>query len=252
MESNWQDRMNKVSMQAIPGKTDFVAWILVIAASLPLALAADVPPSPQSTTAHRTDPNKPVAARNSFVLRSPAVNDGGTLPVEYTGDGNSVTLPLYWSGAPAGTRTYAVIMHHIAPDKVKWYWILYNIPASVTSLPKNVKGIGIPGNNSVNGRTEYAPPHSKGPGPKTYVYTVYALSAAPKLDVPTEQVNRNVLLAAMKSITLASAELKAVYTRPAGATGPGRGPVPADPNNPRATSDQPQVDPNSPRQQKGW
>ena len=67
----------------------------------------------------------------TFILRSPEVTYGGTLPEDYTGDGTSSTLPLEWSGAPAGTKGYALIMHHNAPDAIKWYWILYNIPAEV-------------------------------------------------------------------------------------------------------------------------
>ena len=155
---------------------------------------------------------------SSFALRSSAVTNGGALPAEFTADGASATLPLEWSGAPTGTKSYAVIMHHEAPDQTKWYWILYNIPADIQSLPKNVKGVGTIGNNSVNERTEYAPPHSKGPGPKTYIFTVYALSAPPQITVPPAQVNREVLLAAMKDKVLASAELSVVYTRPEGAT----------------------------------
>jgi len=142
------------------------------------------------------------------------VTAGGALPVEFTGDGASNTLPLEWTGAPAGTKSYALIMHHEAPDMTKWYWIIYNIPGTVQSLPKNVKGVGTLGNNSVNDRTEYAPPHSKGPGAKTYTLTVYALSEAPQLTVPASQVNREVLLAAIKDRTLATAELSVVYSRP--------------------------------------
>ena len=149
-----------------------------------------------------------------FILQSPAVKDGGTLPKEFTGDGNSATLSLQWSGAPEGTKSFAFIMHHIDPEgKVKWYWILYDIPADVNSLAKNVKGVGILGNNSINGRPEYAPPHSKGPGPKTYIYTIYALSELPKIMVESDKVSREVLLGAIKDITLANAELKVVYTR---------------------------------------
>ena len=46
----------------------------------------------------------PVAASTTtgFLLKSPAVADGGTLPKEFTGDGASATLPLEWGGAPAG------------------------------------------------------------------------------------------------------------------------------------------------------
>ena len=153
------------------------------------------------------------ACEGRFVLRSPAVVDGGPLPKDFTGDGTSATLPLEWSGAPAGTKSYALIMHHIAPDKTKWYWVLYNIPADVKSLPKNVKGGGTLGNNSVNGRAEYAPPHSRGPGTKTYIYTVYALSAPPKLTVPPAEVSRDVLLTAMKDLILGSAELRVSYAR---------------------------------------
>jgi Raf kinase inhibitor-like YbhB/YbcL family protein len=154
---------------------------------------------------------------DTFTLSSTEVVNGGTLPKEFTGDGASATLPLEWSGVPMGTKSFALIMHHIDPEgKVKWYWILYNIPANIHSLPKNVEGIGTLGNNSINGRTEYAPPHSKGPGPKTYVYTVYALSESPQITVPPEQVNREVLLAAMKGHILASVELKVVYTRAGG------------------------------------
>jgi Raf kinase inhibitor-like YbhB/YbcL family protein len=153
------------------------------------------------------------ATSSSFRLTSPEVVDGGTLPKDYTGDGSAATLPLEWAGAPAGTKSFALIMHHVAPDQTKWYWILCNIPATTMKLPKNVRGVGTLGTNSVNDRTEYAPPHSKGPGAKTYVYTVYALSAPVQLDVKPADVNRDVLLAAMKDKILASAELKVVYTR---------------------------------------
>jgi len=159
------------------------------------------------------------SARTGFVMKSTEVTDGGILPKDYTGDGSSATLPLEWSGAPAGTKSYALIMHHIDPEgKTKWYWVLYNIPSGTTSLPKNVKNIGTLGNNSVNGRVEYAPPHSKGPGAKTYVYTVYALSAPVKLDANPSDVNREVLLSAMKDNILAASELRVVYSRPAGIT----------------------------------
>lgn len=150
-----------------------------------------------------------------FVLRSPDAVDGGTLPRDYTGDGSAATLPLEWDGAPAGTASFAVIMHHIPPEgPTKWYWVLYDIPGTTRSLPRNVSGIGILGNNSINHQIGYAPPHSKGPGPKTYVYTVYALSSAPQIAVEPAQVTRDVLLAAMQGRILASAELRVVYTRP--------------------------------------
>jgi len=148
-----------------------------------------------------------------FVLRSSEVAEGGMLPEEFTGDGSRATLPLQWSGAPLGTQSFSLIMHHEAPDGIKWYWVLYNIPADVTSLPKNVTGIGTLGNNSINRDLGYAPPHSKGPGAKKYTLTVYALSAAPQITGPADQVSRDVLLAAMKDSILATADLNVIYSR---------------------------------------
>ena len=152
----------------------------------------------------------------TFQLTSPAVTNGGALPVEFTGDGESATPPLAWSGAPAGTKCFALIMDHFpGPGDVKWYWTLYNIPAEIHSLPKNARGIGTPGNNSVNRQLGYAPPHSKGPGAKTYFITVYALSAPVEVALPPSQVNRNVLLNAIRDKILDSAQLKVTYDRTA-------------------------------------
>lgn len=173
----------------------------------------------------------PPKRTGKLVLKSSAVADGGMLPVEFTGDGASITPPLEWNGAPAATKYFAVIMHHIDPAGIpKWYWTLYNIPASVQSLPKNVQGIGILGNNGVNRRGGYAPPHSKGPGAKTYILTVYALSAPVQPNVPAAEVNREALLAAMKDLILDSAELKVVYERTGAIAETGPGKRPPSPN----------------------
>ena len=181
-------------------------------------------------------PSEPAPVRTgSFHISSPAVTNGGMLPVEFTGDGASASLPLVWSGAPVGTRSYALIMHHLdSRGIVKWYWTLYDIPADVRGLPKNAHGIGVSGTNSINDQAAYAPPHSKGPGLKTYIVTVYALSSPLQLTVPPHRVDRAVLLAAMQGHILDSAELRVVYARPDLAIdprerrGPGRQPAPED------------------------
>ena len=148
-----------------------------------------------------------------FVLTSSAVEEGGSLPADFTGDGSGATLPLAWTGAPAGTTSYALIMDHEAPgNEMKGYWTMWDIPATVTSLPKNVQGVGELG-TGFRGKVGYEPPHSKGPGEKTYVLHVYALSAAPQIREPASQVNREVLLAAIKDKILATADLHVVYAR---------------------------------------
>ena len=152
---------------------------------------------------------------SAFTLASPDLPADGRLPAEYTCDGAASTLALDWSGAPAGTVGYVVTMHHVAPDNaIHFYWEVYDLPSSVTSLEKNVSGRGALGTNSVNGRNEYTPPCSKGPGDKEYIYTVYALSAQPQIPTPASQIDRAAVLAAIKDITLASAELHVIYARP--------------------------------------
>lgn len=157
-------------------------------------------------------PAIPPSPKSEFVLKSPAVTDGGNLPVAFTGDGDGISPPLGWTGAPAGTKSFALIMHHLDPEgRTKVYWTLHDIPATTTQLAKNSKGIGVPGLNTIHGDAAYAPPHSKGPGAKTYVITVFAL-ATPKLEL-SERAPVDALYAAIKPHILAAADLKVVYTR---------------------------------------
>ena len=94
---------------------------------------------------------------------------------------------------------------------MKWCWTLYDLPASLTSLPKNVQGVGKVG-TGFRGQIGYEPPHSKGPGSKTYVLTLYALSAPLAIQQLPREVNREVLMAAMKGKVLASSSLHVVHT----------------------------------------
>tara|TARA_R110002153_G_scaffold99102_5_gene234409 strand:- start:30684 stop:32954 length:2271 start_codon:yes stop_codon:yes gene_type:complete len=148
---------------------------------------------------------------SEFVLTSSAMVDGGVLPITYTCDGDSVSPPLSWSGAPENTQSYGLIKHHNAPDGVHWYWTMYNIDTDVTQVNSN-ETLGILGTNSVNDLNAYAPPCSKGPGEKSYSYTIYALSAPVALD-NNIKVDRETLLAAMQDITLGSAQLTVSYER---------------------------------------
>ena len=151
---------------------------------------------------------------SGLVISSAEIKPDSLLPIDYTCDGASATLPIEWSGEPEGTVAFALIMHHVAsPTDIHWYWVLYNIPASVHNFPRNVSGIGILGTNSVNDRNEYAPPCSQGPGIKAYTYTVYALSSNPVISVPQTEVTRQVLLDAMVGITLSSAKMTVYYSR---------------------------------------
>lgn len=161
---------------------------------------------------------KPVEKNSTFKLTSPAVKDGEKLPVEFTGDGASASPPLAWTGMPKGTQSLVLIMHHLDPEgKTKIYWLMHDISPQTTSVAKNATDFGKMGISTVHHRVEYASPHSKGPGEKKYVLTLFALSAKPDLTKAESPITVDPVLAAMKGKVLAAADLTVVYTRPAGA-----------------------------------
>jgi phosphatidylethanolamine-binding protein (PEBP) family uncharacterized protein len=173
--------------------------------------------STASTVSFFGEERTPLALGSSsavFGLSSPVVEEGGALPARFICDGTAHTLPLTWSNEPAGTQSFAVIMHTVAPDATHWYWLVWDIPATVHNLPENMTGIGTLGSNSVNNKGGYTPPCSQGPGPKTYTYTVYALSSPPQLSGSPLSVTRDALLRAINDQTLGSAALNVTYSRP--------------------------------------
>jgi phosphatidylethanolamine-binding protein (PEBP) family uncharacterized protein len=154
-------------------------------------------------------PDQPRSSDGKFMLMSSVVEDLQKLPVEFTGDGDGLSPPLEWSGAPASTQSYALIMDHVTPDgDKKWYWTVYDIPANAASLPKDSQRIGKLG-TGFKGEVGYEPPHSKGPGAKTYVITMYALAEPLKV---AGSPGREELIAAMKDKVLASSSLRVVHS----------------------------------------
>lgn len=164
----------------------------------------------------------PVAAssQGTFTLTSTVGSSGGALPDDFSCDGPGSTIPLSWSNAPAGTREFALLMTTLPGDgTTKWNWVVYNIPASTRSLPRDSFLIGTLGVGSDGPGTVYNPPCSQGPGTKTYTYTLYALSDTPAFSVPTSQVTGQMVTDAIAGITLGSARLTLNHTRAANPTG---------------------------------
>jgi phosphatidylethanolamine-binding protein (PEBP) family uncharacterized protein len=204
-------------------------------------------------------PDQPRSSDGKFLLTSPVVEDMKELPQEFTGDGEAATPPLAWTGAPAGTKSYALIMDHADKEgNMKWYWTQYDIPASTTSLAKNAHDIGKMG-TGFKGEVGYEPPMSKGAGSRTYVITMYALNEP--LNVAGKP-GRKELLAAMKGKMIASSSLRVVHVSGGavaeagrGGQGGGRGgeerPRPVAMNDNEKSFNRPEVEPvsNSPAAQ---
>ncbi|MBD8875338.1 YbhB/YbcL family Raf kinase inhibitor-like protein [Roseibium polysiphoniae] len=128
-----------------------------------------------------------VAAELVFTLTSPALEEGGRLPADLkcTRDGGEgVSPPLEWTGVPDGTKSFALIMHHYPRGTLKGrdapshYWLLWNIPAETTAIPKgNPASLGDEGSDKDNNKTGYTPPCSPGAAVHEYTITLYALDA---------------------------------------------------------------------------
>jgi Raf kinase inhibitor-like YbhB/YbcL family protein len=75
-----------------------------------------------------------------FKITSTAFQDGKEIPKRFTCDGENVSPPLAWTGAPAGAKAFALIVDDPdAPSGLFTHWIVLNLPASTHALPEAAK-----------------------------------------------------------------------------------------------------------------
>ncbi len=153
----------------------------------------------------------------TFVLTSAAFANDGPIPALDTCEGRDLSPALQWAGAPANTRSYALlVVDPDAPGGEFAHWVVYDLPAASTGLPQGLsKSPELPtgGRQGINGfrRTGYGGPCPP-PGPvHHYVFTLHALDIA-RLPVPPgaplDQVR-----AAIRGHVLATATLTGVFNR---------------------------------------
>ncbi len=173
------------------------------------------PPKSRSGNTPKGAASNPIPkSSGQFQLTSPAFADGDPLPRDFNGDGEGVTPPLEWQGAPKETQSYAIVMDHVDRENVtKTYWVLYDIPADVQSLSKNSKDIGKSGATWKRDQN-YVPPRSAGPGAHRYTIHIYALSKTTNLGSAKEKPTREQLLEHIQDSILDTAEINVTYSRP--------------------------------------
>ncbi|MBV8142209.1 MAG: YbhB/YbcL family Raf kinase inhibitor-like protein [Verrucomicrobia bacterium] len=135
-----------------------------------------------------------------FRLVSSQWREGGTVPRENLFNGSgcqgaNISPEIHWSGAPAGTRSFAITM--VDPDAPApggwWHWVAWNIPGTVSGLPAGAgnKGSKALPASSVQCKNDYGELGYGGPCPPPgtthhYVLRIYALSL-PKLSPASDQ-----------------------------------------------------------------
>ncbi len=155
----------------------------------------------------------------ALALTSSAFTHSGDIPKKYTCQGADVSVPLQWSGLPAGTKSLALIMDDPdAPDpaapKLTWtHWVLYNIPPTATGLKEGIKPGELP-KGTLEGVNDWKRTGYGGPCPPIgrhrYHHELYALDTVlPDLKRPT----RVQLEKAMASHVLEKFELIGTYQK---------------------------------------
>jgi Raf kinase inhibitor-like YbhB/YbcL family protein len=99
------------------------------------------------------------------------------IPSRCAKDGDDQSPNLRWSGAPEGTREFALICHDPdAPLPQGWtHWVLYGIPASVTELESGAGGKYVEGRSDYGEQGWGGPQPPPGHGVHHYYFWVYAL-----------------------------------------------------------------------------
>ena len=155
----------------------------------------------------------------ALTLKSSAFQSNGNIPREYTCEGEDLSPPLEWSGAPAGTKSFALIVDDpdapdpAKPQRVYVHWVLFNIPANTTVLDENASRGKLPP-GTVTGVNDWDNREWGGPCPPIgrhrYFFKLYALDASLSgLTSPKKKDLEN----AMQGHVLAQAELMGTYQK---------------------------------------
>lgn len=135
-------------------------------------------PTP-ATTGNSTVP----PATANLVLKSTAFADNAAIPAAQTCDGTDTSPALEWSGAPKGTKSFALTcVDPDAPSGTFTHWIVYRIPATATRLPEGLPKSGETLKGIRQGKNDFGKLGYGGPCPPAgklhhYRFSLHALDA---------------------------------------------------------------------------
>jgi Raf kinase inhibitor-like YbhB/YbcL family protein len=202
----------------IPRSLVVAAFLLAVNCGSDFAQQSNAPAqAPPSARPNVTPPMK---------LTIPEFPDGGTIPIRHTCSASTpppsgpmhislgVSPLIQWSNPPAGTQSFALILHdadaHIAKafDDIT-HWAVFNIPGDATSLPEGVPPDNPLANGTLQGNNMMRRAAFQGPCappehlfPHHYTFQLYALDK--KLDLP-QGASRDDIQKAMDGHILAGA-----------------------------------------------
>jgi Raf kinase inhibitor-like YbhB/YbcL family protein len=145
-----------------------------------------------------------------FALQSGVFDHGGPIPRRHSCEGEDLSPPLAWSGAPEGTRSLALVVDDPdAPAGTFTHWLGWALDPAAQGLGE---GEGAP----VEGRNDFGTSGYRGPCPPPghgrhrYSFRLYALDSEPDL---RPGASKRELERTLEGHTLATAELIGTYER---------------------------------------
>jgi len=187
------------------------AWLLGV-----MILSALIVTCSRTKTPESKQEKEKGATIMGFTIKSSAFENGATIPKKYTCDGADVSPPLSWSGAPAGTQSYALICDDPDAPMGTWvHWVLWGLPFDTMALLEGVPAQAVMPSGVRQGlnswpRVGYGGPCPPSGKPHRYYFKLYALDAT--LTLPAN-ANKAALEKAMKGHILAETQVMGKYGR---------------------------------------
>jgi Raf kinase inhibitor-like YbhB/YbcL family protein len=168
-----------------------------------------------------------------MTLTSTSIKDGARIAVRFGGDdqkracsprtptlicpcpGKNVSPELAWHDAPAGTKSFAILMYDVDGQYGAGvsHWVAYNIAPTVTELAEGdaTAGKNFTGGSGTRSNANYVGPcPPQGDGPHHYLITVMATDLEPNLPAG---LTREQFLAQTKGHLLTSATIGGLFAR---------------------------------------
>jgi len=189
----------------------FLASFAIVASLIPL-MPANASAKPSLSLLLLPEEGKAM----SLSISGPSFSSGGDIPKKYACDGADVSPQLVWTEAPAGTKSFALLVDDPDAPVGNWnHWTLWNVPANARGLAERVGKEATLPDGSQQGKNDFRKTGYNGPcpppgKPHRYYFKLFALDT--KLDLKPGAGKRE-LESAMKGHVLAQAEWLGRYGR---------------------------------------
>ena len=174
-------------------------------------------PTPQQaepTEEPMPEPTEAVEVQE-FKLMSAAFEEGASIPVEFSCDGEDTSPRLTWTNPSEGTQSFALIMDDPDAPVGTWvHWVLFNLPSEARSLPVAVPADATLSNGATHGSNSWNAIGYGGPcppgGEHRYFFKLHALDTVLDLEVGA---TKEQVLDALEGHILDQAELMGTFSR---------------------------------------